>query len=403
MAHVISTPRRVAVNKSAPDAAWIEDLRRRFPVERELDRILTEKMRKRAGPGYTGIDLGMIAQGLDRLLEARIGRPFEVRDLRWLGGGASKLQAVFDLHRAHSKSEKLVLRMELPEGNVATSRRREFDIMRAMAGTLPVPQVHWIDAYAEFLPHPAIVSSFVTGVTKPTNRVSQVTGLGIDFGPELRGRLGRQVVKHMATMHRWDWRAAELPSFDTPQLGTQALQWQYNFWRRTWEEDAPQEEPLMSVAAMWLADHMPAIDALSLVHGDARAGNFLFDESSSQITAWLDWELARIGDRHDDLAFLLLRSMGHYAEDRTTFLANGLMPEEELIAEYEAAYGAPVDRRRLEYYQVFHAWRCSIILLAAGSRAVMGGKTNQDMTMTIMLGFGGRMLDELRELLERYS
>ena len=38
-----------------------------------------------------------------------------------------------------------------------------------------------------------------------------------------------------------------------------------------------------------------------MTHGDYRTGNYLFDEESGKITALLDWELARIGDFHEDL------------------------------------------------------------------------------------------------------
>src|SRR3546814_15526068 len=65
----------------------------------------------------------------------------------------------------------------------------------------------------------------------------------------------------------------------------------------------PEELPLVDVAARWLNANAPPLDHVSLVHGDFRAGNFLFDEESRRITAWLDWELAVLGDRHQDLTW----------------------------------------------------------------------------------------------------
>lgn len=83
------------VNKNAPSSGWVEHLRRRFPVESEIDRILTRKMQGRAGPGYSPVSLEILVQGVESLLRSELGDDFEVRDARWLSGGASKLQMSF--------------------------------------------------------------------------------------------------------------------------------------------------------------------------------------------------------------------------------------------------------------------------------------------------------------------
>jgi aminoglycoside phosphotransferase (APT) family kinase protein len=392
------------VDKSQPTDAWISALRQKFPVEREIDRVLTDKLRRRAGPGFSSVSLDTVASSLAAFLKVRIDGDFTISDLKWLGGGASKLQTSFVLDRPNSAGpERMVLRMDLPQSNAETSRTREFELLRAIEGTLPVPRPYWLDAAGEFLPYPGVICSFVPGVTKPTGRVSQVTGLGIDFGPSLRAHLGHQVARDMGTLHRWDWAAANLPSFDIPQPGTRAMEWHLNNWLRVWEEDAGEEEPLINFASLWLAQNIPATETLSLIHCDFRAGNFLFDEASGNITAWLDWELARIGDRHEDLALMSLECMGHYSETGDVFLTNGFLPEEEFLGLYEQHSGLAVDQRRLAYYRIFHAYRAAIILLATGYRAVKGGKSHQDMTLSIMLAFGARLLDDLRKLLEEHA
>src|SRR5690606_1019907 len=102
-------------------------------------------------------------------------------------------------------------------------------------------------------------------------------------------------------IHTFDWSKAQLSSFSLPaKNSTEGVEWQINWWERVWTEDANEEVPLMRFAAKWMRANMPAIDHVSLLHGDYRSGNFLFTEENSQISAWLDWETGHLGDRHED-------------------------------------------------------------------------------------------------------
>src|SRR3546814_5450912 len=115
----------------------------------------------------------------------------------------SKLQIAFtlgwDKPGEGRTSERLVLRMEPPESAVETSRCREFELLRAMQGVLPVPAAYWADPDARHMQYPALICGFVNGVTKPSGITSSVTGIGINFGPHFRAGLGRAVVDRKST------------------------------------------------------------------------------------------------------------------------------------------------------------------------------------------------------------
>ena len=83
----------------------------------------------------------------------------------------------------------MVLRNDLPEALHATSRLREFQIVAALRGVLPVPPVFWVDNTGEHLPYPGIVYGFMGGVTKPSNAKSGVTGLGTYMPPDVREQM----------------------------------------------------------------------------------------------------------------------------------------------------------------------------------------------------------------------
>jgi len=394
--------------RAAPDAEFLAAIERRFPVEAEIGRVLSRKMAGRTGPGYSAIPLQELIEGTRALIRSNIGDDFVLANARWLQGGASKLQIAFDLEwngpdGGARRTTAMVLRMEPPAAIVETSRRREFEMLRLMRGVVPVPPCYWIDAEGTYLPHPALVYGFAEGVTKPKARPSQqVTGIGTNFGPELRTVLAGQFVSSLAAIHTIDaGRLATLTQFEPAEVGSNAsVVRQLNWWRRVWEEDRPEDIPLVDVAARWLIANAPPLDHVSVVHGDFRAGNFLFSEEQRKITAWLDWELAVLGDRHQDLTWATGAHFGHYAEDGRSFLACGLLPAEELFRRYEKVSGLSVDPKRLKYYRIFNDFASTVHMLATAWRVASHGKTHQDVVVAWLAMIGNVVVGKLRDTLE---
>jgi aminoglycoside phosphotransferase (APT) family kinase protein len=398
---------RIAMNtldKNHPTHEWIEQLGRRFPCEKEINRVLSRKLRRRAGPAYSPVTLATLVSGVEMLLRKELANDFEVVEPKWLCGGASKLQMSFKLRWSQpgigNTTTAMVLRMEPSESIVETSRLREFQLIKAFEGHVPVPPAYWVDREGAFLPYPSIIYGFARGVTKPSIAISCVSGLGTNLGPEVRPLLAPQFVKHLALIHTRDWRDANLSAFDVPALGTQAAEWQLNWWERLWEEDANEDIPLMRLAMVWLRGNLPSVERLSVVHGDYRTGNFLYTEEDNKISAWLDWELGHLGDRHEDIAWATNISFGHIAEDGKTFLIGGLMSEEVFFEEYEQVSGLPIDRKAVNFYRVMNAYKCAVIVIGSGYRVVRGGKTHQDVLVAWLMGVGYTILEELRKYLE---
>ena len=396
----------LSAGKNCPSPERIAELRRRFPTEREIDRSLTRKMQRRAGPGYTQLPLESLVAGVQRLLEAELTRPFTISDARWLRGGASKLQIAFRLDwtkpGAGRTQTPMVLRMEPAESIVETSRLREFQLIRALEGVVPVPAAYWCDRDGSYLPYPALICGFAPGVTKPSDATSGVSGLGTRLPERVRPLLAAQFVEHLAALHTADVRSMDLDAFDVPETGTtQCAEWGMNWWERVWEEDSDEDVPLMRLAAAWLRTNMPVLDRPVIVHADYRVGNFLFTEHDTKISAWLDWELSRIGDRHQDIAWATSRAFSCLAEDGKTLLASGLMPEAEFISEYEQRSGLQVDPTAVHWYKVYNAYMLVTVSLATGYRVAAHGKTHQDVLVAWLMGVSSMLLDEIRSLIQQ--
>ncbi len=394
-----------------PDSAFINDIRRRYPVEKEIDRVLTRKMERRSEPGYAPIPLARLVEGIDALIARNLETPFQLSNVRWLTGGASKIQVAFDLEwqgfeGGERRTTSMVLRMEPPESVVETSRIREFEVLRAIGDIVPVPPCYWIDAEGDVLPHPALIYGFAPGVTRPTNLPStQVTGIGLNYGPELRPKLARQFLGHVGRFHSaGEATLAKLEHFDPAEVGsTIHVIREINWWRRVWEEDRQQDEPLMEIAYNWLVREAPELDRVSIVHGDCRGGNFLFTEHDAKITAWLDWELALLGDRHQDLAWSMMNPYRHMAEDGVTELVNGFLPASQYLEEYERLSGLPVDPRRLAYYRVLCSYLSVAICQGTGYRVARGAKTHQDIVVAWLAMISYSVMDQLHTTLEEVA
>jgi aminoglycoside phosphotransferase (APT) family kinase protein len=384
-----------------PPAELIEEMRRRFPTERETDAQLVRKLQRRGTGPYAPVSLDDLVAGVRGMLGETIAGDFAVSNARWFTGGASKIQMGFDLSRG-GRTDRMMLRMDPAESHNATSKVREFELLRAMKDVLPVPDAYWVDDDARWFPQPALIYAFVDGVTKPKKTVTgTVSGLGTNFGPELRSLLAPQFLSHLAAIHTADVTGAELTSFDVPEVGTtQSALWELNRARRLWEEDRGEDFPLMEVAANWLARNLPTLDHVSVVHGDYRSGNFLFDEDTGDVTGWLDWERGHLGDRHRDLAWSTQPVCGHYAEDGVTYLVCGLVPLDAFYREYERASGLPVDPERLMWYRVLNAYSMVVSVLGSAYRVVRLGKTHQDVLLARVEGMFPVLAAELSVLLE---
>lgn len=403
--HSMASRQSLRVNKDQPTQQWIDMLRKRYPCEREIDRVLTRKLQLRTGPAYVPVPLERLCQGLQSLLHASIAGPFEILNARWLAGGASKLQMAFELEwdqpgigRARTP---MVVRMEPAASVVETSRLQEFQLVDAVGKVLPAPPCYWVDPDGTHFPYPALVYGFAEGVTKPSGKLSNVSGFGTGFPPELREALSGQFVNHLAALHKWDWQSAGMTSFDIPKSGYHAVELVLNKWARIWEEDVNEDIPLFRYATSWLRENIPPLDRPSMIHGDYRTGNFLYTEHDNKITAWLDWELGHAGDPHEDLSLVTLGALGNLAEDGKTFLVSNLMPEDRFFEMYEAASGISVNMKTLTYYRAFSAWRAVASCIATGYRVAHNGKTHQDIVVSWLMALGYSLLGDLRDILEK--
>ena len=298
--------------------------------------------------------------------------PFEVSSVTEpsrLGGGSSQENWAFDAEFGGadgSTHRQLLLRREPARGVIDTSRDVEFALLKALSETeLPVPKVYVSDD-GSLMGRPAMVVDRVRG---RAHRAVLRSKDPLELGNEGRLTLARSLPGLMAQVHMVDIRSTGI---DAVLAGPPADPGADELDRWTRELDAVELEPHPALRAVivWLHDHKPAPPlSCSLVHGDFRPANLLVDKDGS-VVALLDWELARLGDPHDDLGWYTntLYEKEHFLGDR--------WDETQFLAQWEIATNIPVDRERLHFWQVMSVFRLAVIALS-GVRAFCDGATDR--------------------------
>ena len=351
---------------------------------------------RRKMPPYSARRTADVADALTRFF-AKEKPGAKVGGVNRMGGGASKEQFVFSLDEGGG-SERYVLRMDPLEAITETDRKREFEIMNAVQGLIPAPKPLWMDEDGVVFGRPAAIMSFVGGVTKPSDAGLKVSGLGTNLGARLRGQLRGQFLDYLVKLHTLDWKAADLPSFTAPDGDPkQSARWSLNYWKQLWRLDGTEPIPIVSYAEQWLTDNIPECHELVMTHCDFRTGNYLFDEATGQMTAVLDWEMARIGDIHEDLGWVLMLIFGSLEDG--VFRASDLYEREEFITAYEAASGRSVNRKTLHYFDVMSSWKCYIITAANGMSAARAQHNHQDVLLTFLAASNALFANDLCRLL----
>lgn len=390
--------------KTAPGPAATPPVWDTDEMEPQVRDIMARIAAVREGGPYRARSDEQVAAMLQRFFEAEGLSDVVIAGLGRMSGGASKEQFVFTLaHRDAAAPERLVLRLDPLESISHTCRAREAQIQAALGGVVPVPPVRAVDASGEILGQPGMITHFVSGVTKPSDAGAEgVSGIGSSL-EGMAGRLAPQFVDNLVRIHGFNWRATDLTHFTAPLPGTaQAALFQVNWWARAWREDAVEPVPMMTLAERWLRANAPVTDDPVVVHGDYRMGNFMFAEPGGEFTAVMDWELAHIGDRHEDMAWSLQRLFGTRRADGV-FLASGLLPRAEFIAAYEARSGEKICETKLRYFTVLNAYKCAVMALATSMQVAVRSHNHQDLVLTWLAGSGAVFLNHMAVLIEEQN
>ncbi len=161
------------------------------------------------------------------------------------------------------------------------------------------------------------------------------------------------LAQELAAIHRSDVRGLAVPTMDTGQALAEL---------RARFLDYGGDRPILALALHWLEGNLPEPVRPQLVHGDFRLGNLLV--AKGRLSGVLDWELAHLGDAHEDLAYGCMTVWRFARPDRPAF---GLGKIEDLITAYRNAGGGPFDPVRFRFWLVYRTFWWALGCLQMGS------------------------------------
>ncbi len=295
-----------------------------------------------------------------------------------IGAGRSNLT-----YRVDSTAGAVVLRRP-PVGEVAATAHdmgRERRIISALAGTaVPVPRVLAASGGGPPVDAPCFVMELVEGVVPLGKLPAGWAATEAD-----RWRIGMALIDVLVALHAVDPASVGLADFGRPEgfMARQVRRWitQWDDMKQETEtgRTAPALAPELTRLAETLAGAVPVTQRHTLVHGDYRIDNCIFDpDDPGRIRAVLDWELSTLGDPMADLG--LLHMYCYQAEDKPVWraaqhLANptrlpGFPSRAELVASYARQTG--LDMEPLPWYVAFGAFKLAVVLAGILARVRAG-------------------------------
>ena len=276
-------------------------------------------------------------------------RDVVVDSLARISGGASRETYRFRLQYADAAGatveRRLILRRDPPASLIETQRRVEFEAYRAFYGSsVPVPEMLWLEEQDDALDHPFFIAAELSGF--------ETGAYNLQMPPD---------VHHQAAYGLRKWTIlGEIAKADPVALGLDKVMdpiapaacWkrELDYWEGVLDEDEIAPQPIIRAAIRWLrANPPPPAQKISVVHGDYRTGNFLYDDKG-EIHGILDWEMAHLGDPLEDLGWGLNRIWCMARDDRR----GGLLPRDEAVAIWERASGLVADPAALHWWELFN-------------------------------------------------
>ncbi|MCX2929187.1 phosphotransferase family protein [Mycobacterium sp. CVI_P3] len=224
---------------------------------------------------------------------------------------------------------------------------RQFRILSALRPTaVRSPNVLWLEESGSVLGRPFLVMQRVPGDVYEMQAPQAATDAGIR-------RMCEGMAEQLAAVHNVDLQATGLDALGDGRdhLDREIAHWADEM-HRVRQGPLPALERLLVELQAGKPDQYPTV---TLVHGDAKPGNFAF--VADEVSAVFDWELTGVGDPLTDLGWMELLWMQPVGI--TSHPA--ALSFEEFLAHYQAASG--ITPRNRPWYRALNAFKMAVICL----------------------------------------
>jgi aminoglycoside phosphotransferase (APT) family kinase protein len=251
---------------------------------------------------------------------------------------------------------------------------REFRVQSALQGTdVPVAKMHLLCQDETIIGSDFYVMDLVDG-----RNFNEPTLNELDTAD--RGKVMDEINRVLAALHDVDIDAVGLGNYGAPG---NYFERQVGRWIKQYRATETGSQASMDSLIEWLQANMPEDDGQrTLVHGDFRLDNMMFEKGGTNCLAVLDWELSTTGHPYSDLASVIMQwqlpvgsvTRGLAGVDR---VATGLPSNNDFIAQYCARRGIDnIDN--FGFYVAFCFFRMSAIIQGVYKRALDGNASDPE-------------------------
>ena len=288
-------------------------------------------------------------------------------------------------HGGSAVEQRWVARVAPAEADVPVFDHYRLDhqheVMRLVAELtdVAVPPVRWLEHSGAVLGRPFFLMDRIDGDVPPDVMPYTFGGNWLYDAPaDQQRRLQHNTVEVLAKLHSIA-NAAQVFSFlqDVDPPGETALH-RHLGWLKNWYAYSVPDigrAPLVERALTWLEANFPADVAARepvLVWGDSRIGNVMYRDFTP--VAVLDWEMATVGPREFDLAWIIY---AHMVFQELAGLAGlpgmpDFLREDDVRATYRQLTGVEVGDLKWFYVYSGVVWAC--VFMRTGARRVHFGE-----------------------------
>ncbi|MDD5176690.1 MAG: phosphotransferase family protein [Sterolibacterium sp.] len=287
-----------------------------------------------------------LEQRLQEYLTAHIpcAQDLVVERLEQILGGASRM-TYFLGYRYRSDGDhycRAVLRMMPGTGGFSSDNvAKEVRIFEALQGTpVPAPRTLFWSDESRWLGSPFVIMEQVEGCESSLKGFLQEPYLSV------RRRIGENFWTMLGELAKLDPVALGLIEPESVPALEEVWRLELEYVEYHHRLSACFNKPVFEMLIRWLKKNPPPpATKLSIVHGDYRSGNFLYN-AKGEIPLMMDWELWRLGDPAIDLVFSVLPNFQD-AEGN----AGRLMPVGDAIAIWEKTTGFKVSQTSWNWYE----------------------------------------------------
>ena len=294
----------------------------------------------------------------------------EVTGLERLYGGFSKVTSLFSTDRPIRGCQDFVIRAE-QQANIldldASKVDVEFQVVSiAFEQGALVPEPLWLEIDTKKLGMRFIVFRRAWG-----ENFGEATGANVKLEKAALESLVKELVvihnieldpedERVKSSHLSKWLA-----FDSLEENTLA---NYEYWKGQHDGSPNTPSALIRRGFDWARANIPECgdDEIGFLHGDYGLHNVLIHRD--KVSAVLDWEASRVGDRAEELSWFIN-------------CMTGTATAEELLSLYYQAGGKPVSQERLHFYDVL---RCVIMMVVCNVALAKLDQRGDNITLAVI-------------------